>query len=66
MSACMDNLVALIDDDLCIGCEAVAAESDYSRLANECHRLRLENDRMKAALKIIDGTLDVVRGENDA
>ena len=34
MSACMDNLVALIDDDLCIGCEAVAAESDYSRLAN--------------------------------
>jgi len=66
MSACMDNLVALIDDDLCIGCEAVAAESDYSRLANECHRLRLENDPMKAALKIIDGTLDVVRGENDA
>lgn len=42
------------------------AESAISRLANECHRLRLENDRMKAALKIIDGTLDVVRGENDA
>ena len=66
MSASMDNLAALIDDDLCLGCEAAAVESDYSRLANECHRLRLENERMRAALKIIGGTLDVVMGESDA
>lgn len=64
MSRMLDNLAALVDDDLCIGCESAAAESEYSRLAHECHRLRIENQRMREALDAINRAVETTKGKS--
>lgn len=40
--------------------ELIAADNEYSALAHEAHRLRLENDRMRNALTIISVTLEAL------
>lgn len=40
--------------------ELIAADNEYSALAHEAHRLRLENDRMRNALTIISATLEAM------
>ena len=41
------------DDDL--------AESQYSRLANEAHALRLENEKLRDAIKTIECAIEAAR-----
>lgn len=59
----MDKLASIIDEGHIPEEEAIKAELDYSRLANECHRLRLENERMRRALDIVNSTLDTLERE---
>ena len=45
--------ISLDDDDL--------AESQYSRLANEAHTLRLENEKVRDAIKTIECAIEAAR-----
>jgi regulator of replication initiation timing len=45
--------ISLDDDDL--------AESQYSRLANEAHALRLENEKLRDAIKTIECAIEAAR-----
>jgi hypothetical protein len=38
----------------------IQADNEYSALAHEAHRLRLENDRMRNAIAIISATLEAL------
>ncbi len=48
-----DLMVPCDDDDL--------AESQYSRLANEAHALRLENEKLRDAIKTIECAIEAAR-----
>lgn len=45
----LSGIASLIDGDFPAD-ELIAADNGYSALANEAHRLRLENDRLRVAL----------------
>jgi hypothetical protein len=54
------GLAELIDGGPVTAAEAVTAESDYSRLANEAHALRLENQRLRDVIGTINGALEAL------
>lgn len=56
-----DHLALLIDGGSVSASEAIAAESDYRRMANEAHALRLENDRLRNAICTITCALEALQ-----
>lgn len=56
----LENLSALIDGAPVTAAEAVSGESEYSRLANEAHQLRLENIRLREVIDTINCAIEAV------
>ena len=56
----LDNLANLIDGGSLTSEESVKAESEFRRLANEVHALRMENRRLRDAIGTINCTLDAL------
>ena len=56
----LENLSALIDGAPVTAAEAVFGESEYSRLANEAHQLRLENIRLREVIDTINCAIEAV------
>lgn len=56
----LDNLADLIDGSAVTASEAVAAESEYSSLANEAHALRMENQRLRDVIGTINCALEAL------
>lgn len=59
------HLVAVVDAwgrEIPADCDQPAdGENTISRLANEAHRLRLENERLRAAIITINGALEALK-----
>jgi len=56
----LDSLAQLIDDGSLTAEESVKAESEFRRLANEVHALRIENRRLRGAIETINCALDAL------
>lgn len=56
----LDNLANLIDGGTITAEEAVTAESQYSRLADEAHQLRIENIRLHEVIDTINCAIEAV------
>ena len=56
----LDNLAQLIDGGSLTAEESVKAESEFRRLANEVHALRIENRRLRDAIETINCALDAL------
>jgi len=56
----LDNLAQLIDGGSLPAEEAVKAESEFRRLANEVHALRMENRRLRDAIGTINCALEAI------
>jgi len=62
VSQCLnvDGLADLIDGAPITAAEAVSGESEYSRLANEAHALRMENQRLRDVIGTINCALEAI------
>lgn len=56
----LDNLAQLIDGGSLPAEEAVKAESEFRRLANEVHALRMENERLRDVIGTINCALEAL------
>ena len=56
----LDSLAQLIDGGSLTAEESVKAESEFRRLANEVHALRIENRRLRDAIETINCALDAL------
>jgi hypothetical protein len=57
MTMDLSGIGSLIDD---ITDDIIEADNEYSALAHEAHRIRIENDRLRNAIAIISATLEAL------
>jgi hypothetical protein len=59
MTMDLSGIGSLIDGDFPAD-ELMQADNEYSALAHEAHRIRIENDRLRNAIAIISATLEAL------